>query len=185
MIVTERRKGKKMAIDIMIDLETCGTRPGCILLTLGAASFSLENNFYEKFSKLDGEKWGFKKDPETMAWWDKQSPEARAEAFSGTTPVIEVLGKFSDYITSFNQEVFVWGNGADFDLPLLAAYYNLIGMKLPWKPYNGRCYRTLKNLYKDIKMDAFEGMKHSALADAKNQARHAHKILKAHFAKPD
>jgi len=70
----------------------------------------------------------------------------------------------------------VWGNGADFDLPILAAAYKAAGGPPPWKPYNGRCYRTLKNLAPSIKLER-QGTHHQALDDAVCQAKHLIKIV--------
>ena len=93
---------------------------------------------------------------------------------------------FSDWFRKLDgvqKSKFVWGNGADFDLPILGAAFKAIGMEIPWAAYNGRCYRTLKNLYKEIAMDKFIGTKHNALQDAMNQAIHASTILQKHFSK--
>ena len=69
------------------------------------------------------------------------------------------------------------GNGADFDLPILAAAYAAVGLSVPWKPYNGRCYRTLKNLAPVVKL-ARPGTHHNALDDARTQAVHAIKLMR-------
>jgi inhibitor of KinA sporulation pathway (predicted exonuclease) len=119
-----------------------------------------------------------------MAWWQKQSMEAQKEAFSGTLPLLQVLGSFSTWwnrLPCDNKNIFIWGNGADFDSPILRAAYQAVNMREPWAPFNSRCYRTLKNLYPQITADAFEGTKHNALHDATFQARHARKILHEHF----
>lgn len=172
-----------MSIDIMIDLETCGIRAGCTVLSIGASSFNQVHSFYNKIDPISSKERGLIEDPSTMQWWDRQKPEARIEAFSGTRTVEQALGEFSDWLRGIGkkEDIFVWGNGADFDLPILAAVYAKVGMDLPWAPFNGRCYRTLKNLYKDVKAPIFEGMKHNALYDARYQAQHAYMILKKHF----
>ena len=171
-----------MSLDIMIDLETTGVKAGCGILSIGASSFDLTKTFYEKIDHETCRKAGLVDDPSTIAWWQKQNPEARAEAFSGKKSIIEVLGAFQTWMNRLDdKQIFVWGNGADFDLPILIAAYNSVGMAVPWKPFNGRCYRTLKNLYKNIPMQEFQGLKHTALSDAKNQAAHARDILRIHF----
>jgi len=173
-----------MAIDVMLDLETLGTSAGCVILSIGAIPFDLSKKFYEKISVQDSLTRGFHRSHDTVKWWDKQDPLAKEEAFSGKFQAVTVLGAFSDYLRSFDDEIFLWGNGADFDLPILAHYYDKLGMKRPWKPYNGRCYRTLKNLYREsVPAPPFSGMKHSAIEDAVHQATHAHMILKVHFSK--
>ncbi len=168
--------------DIMCDLETTGIRAGCGILSIGACTFDLTSTFYERIDIQSCHHYGLRDDPETIMWWSKQDPIAKAEAFSGTKDLLMVLGKFSDWFRRHDGQIFIWGNGADFDLPILTAAFEAVCIKQPWKPYNGRCYRTLKNLYKDVKMREFEGLKHSALADAKNQAVHARDILRIHFA---
>lgn len=173
----------KNSIDVMVDLETLGVNAGCTILTIGACTFDQNNAFYAKICRIDSDRHGFIEEPDTLAWWAKQDPEVRREAFSGVDPVIKVLGAFSDWITGLPaKDVYIWGNGADFDIPLLKAYYEVCRMKTPWKPFNGRCYRTLKNLYSGIKGGPKVGH-HHALADAKWQAAHAREILSQHFRK--
>lgn len=164
--------------DIMLDLETTGTRPGCCILSIGACTFDEKATFYETISHSSCISLSLKDSPDTMAWWSRQAPIARMEAFSGTNDLIAVLGKFSDWYKQRLGTKFIWGNGADFDLPILVACYDAIGMKQPWAPYNGRCYRTLKNLFKDIPIAKFEGIRHNALDDARMQSRHALAILR-------
>lgn len=174
-----------MSLDVMIDLETVGTSAGCGILSIGACTFNHSHTFYKKIDLESCKLIGLTEDQDTMAWWRKQDPEAKREAFSGTNSIVEVLGNFSDWFRRLPgdaDKIFVWGNGADFDLPILAAAYAAAKMQKPWKPFNGRCYRTLKNLYFSVKMQPFDGMKHNALADAKNQASHARNILRIHFA---
>lgn len=173
-----------MATDVMIDLETTGTGAGCCVLSIGAVSLDLKHEFYERISWANSKAFGLVDNPNTMAWWQKQSVQAREEAFSGERPLLEVLGAFSDWLAMVQRlegDVFVWGNGADFDLPILGHLYDRFSMKKPWKPFNGRCYRTVKNLpkAKEIKEDEFLGLKHNALEDARHQARHLMKIIKA------
>lgn len=173
-----------MSIDVMIDLETTGVEPGCCILSIGATTFDLKENFYVKILHQSCKDIGLVDDPATLSWWSKQDPVARETAFSGETRISDALGKFYDWFNRLgdSKTTFIWGNGADFDIPILAEAYSAARMKKPWKPYNGRCYRTLKNLYKGITPGEFRGTKHDALADAINQASHAYAILKAHFA---
>ena len=172
-----------MSTDIMLDLETTGVSAGCGILAIGACSFSEDYKFYEKIALSSLSRFpGFFSDGSTMAWWDRQAPDAREEAFSGTTDIITALGKFSDWfqaIPEAKKVKYIWGNGADFDLPILAAAYEACKIEKPWKPYNGRCYRTIKNLHSDVPLNSFRGVKHNALEDAKNQAIHLMKIVNA------
>ena len=170
-----------MATDVMLDLETLGTKPGCVVLSIGACTFDQEFKFYEKIDIKSSLSAGLKKDPSTEAWWMRQSPEARNEAFSGTKELVMVLGEFHDWfrmVVAKKGDTFIWGNGNDFDKPIIEAAFDAVEMKAPWKTYNGRCFRTLKNLFQEVKAPDFVGEKHNALADAIYQSIHAVAILK-------
>lgn len=176
------------SLDVMIDLETTGTKAGCGILSIGACTFDGNHKFYDRIHHSSSIELGLVDDPDTLAWWARQNPEARMEAFSGETHILNALGKFSDWfkrLPADNKNVFIWGNGADFDQPILQAAFVKAGMKAPWAPFNSRCYRTLKNLYFGVKAPAFQGIKHNALADAMHQASHAREILSIHFSKAD
>lgn len=174
-----------MSIDVMLDLETTGVEAGCCILSIGACTLDGTEKFYVKIAHESCLHAGLGDLPSTMAWWQKQSEEARKEAFSGQEPIVSALGMFADWFSWIQKEkgggdAYIWGNGADFDLPILGAAYKAVSMNKPWKPFNGRCFRTIKNLpnYKHIKAEKFEGVKHNALADALNQASHLLTILR-------
>lgn len=174
-----------MSKDVMVDLETLGTSAGCVVLSIGACTLDSSDFFLCHIDIQDSINHGLFSDPSTVAWWNKQDPLIKERAFSGDIKVVEALGRFTDWFARLGptRSTFIWGNGADFDLPILAAAYKACNMKAPWEPYNGRCYRTLKNLYKDVKPPTTNPNKHDALADAKFQAQHAYAILKTHFAR--
>jgi hypothetical protein len=182
LIINEKERNK-MAIDIMIDLETTGVSAGCGILSIGACTFDLKYKFYQKIDLKSCHHHGLVDYPDTIAWWERQHQIAKEEAFSGTKDLVLVLGEFHDWmrgIVKIEGDAFYWGNGADFDIPILNKAYEKAGMKSPlsYKPFNGRCFRTLKNLWKEVKADPMEGIAHTALADAMSQANHAMKILR-------
>lgn len=170
---------------VMGDLETYGTRAGCIVLSIGAvyfdANLGLGEEFYRPISLASSKLLGLLEDPDTVAWWSRQSPEARAvialaEAEECDT-VHDVLDDFETFM-HLDTNVKFWGNGADFDNPILTAVYAAAGRKPPWGPWNGRCYRTLKNLAPGPKLRRV-GVYHNARDDAKSQALHAIELFKA------
>ena len=162
--------------DLMLDLETVGTKPGCGILSIGACTFNTVYKFYVKIDIGTCYDVGLKNDSGTLLWWKRQSTEAYIEAFSGTTPLIEALNQFSEFYTACAGKS-IWSNGATFDAPILAAAYEACGMDIPWSFRDEKCYRTLKGLLPEIVADDFIGIKHSALADAAHQAKHAAKLL--------
>lgn len=168
---------------IMVDIETLGTRPGCLVLSIGAVAFDhrhgLGMEFYTVINQGSCEKAGLRVDKGTLAWWLRQSKDAQEvlqQSREGGVELGEALEQFTEYLRYFGPEVRVWGNGAAFDNVIVSSLYHATGKRQPWKYINDRCYRTLKSLYPSITMDR-EGVHHNALADAKSQAAHAVKIL--------
>lgn len=173
----------KAHINIMVDLETTGTRPGCAILSIAAVPFAVEydlEHFYCKIDKASCAANGLHDDPATIAWWARQSEAARAEAFSGTTDIIVALTDFASYCQHLPEAPLVWGNGADFDNAVLAEAYKITGANggvAPWKYSDSRCYRTLKNLFSQVPNITPPAVAHNALEDARSQAAHAQRIF--------
>lgn len=168
---------------VMLDLETLGTSPGCVVLSIGACSFDhagFRKTFHQTISIESSKAQGLVVDPRTEEWWQQQDRKVREAAFGGTEGLCEVLDSFHDWFRNLGAwgKITVWGNGADFDLPILAAAYKAANRPTPWAPYNGRCYRTLKNLLPHVKAPPFSGAKHCALDDAQHQANHAEILLR-------
>lgn len=174
--------------DIMLDLETLSNKPNAMILCIGAVFFdpltgNLRQSFYQYINFKNHEKYDCHIDPETVMWWLKQSDDARLCVRDGCInngiSLPDALHSFNDYIEAFadnTETVKIWGNGSDFDNVILANAYHATGITPPWKFYNNRCYRTLKNLVPDVKMQRI-GTAHNAIDDAISQARHAMEIL--------
>ena len=175
----------------MIDIETLGKNPGCVILTIGAVMFGDERTgewFYRKISIDDCTRSGLTIDASTLQWWGEQDANVRREAFSGTDKLADTLA----YLSAWLGDSEVWGNGAAFDLGILRAAYMKLGVSEPWR-YNGeRCYRTLRALSEqhfwgdetlplvnppDWWQDQTE-RKHNALYDAAFQGFNAVQMLK-------
>ena len=167
--------------DVMLDIETLGRRPGCVVLSIGAVAFNSEgvapNGFYCEIDKASCVERGMRTDPETIKWWESQSPKAKAVLDPNNpnaVPVNIALTMFAGWLSSFGKDVRVWGNGASFDNAILGEAYEICGLKTPWKYSNNRCYRTLRALLPDINdCAAALGVPHNAIDDARYQAQHA------------
>ena len=175
--------------NIMLDLETLGSKPGCIVAAIGAVEFGfgamntpvMGRQFYIRIDPRDAQKHGLTLDADTFLWWLNNSQQARQELTNANAcPLLRALGEFEDFYKSIDTDdgkpARLWGNGSDFDQPILAANYEAAKMKQPWSHYQNRCYRTLKNLCRTIKIEIGDADRHHALEDAKAQARHALKI---------
>lgn len=166
-----------------IDLETLGTRPGSVILSIGAVMFDptkapdqcLGEQFYCVVSKQSCLDAGLTVDPGTLVWWGKQSEAARKVLFEAEdSGMADTLEDALDMLTGFLPPgVRVWSNGANFDQPLLDVAYDRCKRKLPWDFYNSRCHRTIISLHSGEKaLRPANSLAHNALEDAKFQAKH-------------
>lgn len=172
--------------DVMVDLETLATTADAVILSIGAVRFNLETGeiddagFYTSISVESNLDWKRRISEETLLWWFKQEAASRQVFFEPKETLENALTQFSDWLGDEDQNL--WSNGADFDLPMLAHAYTSMGIEIPWKFWNNRCFRTYKNLpgAKGVKLPA-AGIKHNAMADAYNQAQTVCAIHKALF----
>ena len=178
-----------IAESIMLDLETLGTRPGSVIVAIGAVRFDARgiiDQFYARVSAADCVAHGLHLDVSTVMWWLKQKDEARMEITRPGVLLTEALCSFANFISDDDRpntapkvgDVEVWGNGANFDNALLGAAYNACGMKTPWSFWNDRCYRTMKSMHTNVVAPRRDGVHHNALDDAAFQALHLIEILK-------
>ena len=166
-----------------IDLETLGTLPGSIILSLGVVLFDptkppeecLGETLYCVIGQPTCEAVGLTCSQSTLDWWKGQSAEARTVLTQAQDPTQSIgLKKALESLTAFlPPDVRVWSNGANFDQPLLDVAYSKFGMQVPWKYYNSRCHRTVIALYPNEKASRPPTvLAHNALEDAKWQAKH-------------
>jgi hypothetical protein len=177
-------------IDIMLDLETLGTSPGCSVLSIGAARFSIDDETPEDvrmagvfeigpICRRSCAAIGLKENPLTVEWWGTQSAEARERAFGGVNEklehVVSALQCFRYWLAALD-DFRIWGNGADFDIAVLGAAYDAAAVPKPWNYKNVRCYRTMKAEFPTVTVEPFKGVAHSAVDDAVNQALHLSRV---------
>lgn len=158
--------------DVMLDLETLGVRPNAAVFAIGAVKFGggcLGDEFYARIDVEDAVRAGLVMDVSTVRWWMRQGEEARGELESGE-PLCVVLVRFAEWL---GTDARVWGNGANFDQVILREAYRAAEIVCPLDPFLDRCYRTLKNLRRDVRKPSLQGTAHNALDDAKAQAVHA------------
>lgn len=183
----------KTSTNVMIDLETLGTKPGCIVLTLGAVAFDdtgVLSDLGEVHVRLDSDHQhsvGLKADPGTALWWISQPKEAQEQLLDkpevNVSTVLAFFNEWLEEVTGTNLEdvdylpVSIWGNGANFDGPILRELYDAFGMRCPWGFWDECCYRTerkslealIRQLGGTVESVQREGTYHNALDDAKYQ----------------
>lgn len=183
----------------MIDIETLGTRPGAPVLSIGVVWFDPEANgwvprhkgFYVRINFEDVctvMKDGI--DPSTIAWWLAQSDAAREELTreKGTVPIKAGLEALSSFLLHHSEcpetkDIYVWGNDDVFDIGLLNAAYDAVGVQVPWRynrPQNVRTVVWMADVLCGMKRPKMtEGTEHNALDDARHQAEYVTDMVRA------
>ena len=170
----------------MIDLETMGIRPTSAILSVGVVYFDRDNildTFYSNVNLADCMSHGLTTDKSTMDWWNRPDlAEARKAWDTPEAPTLrDAMTGLCKFISghAFIAEVCPWGNGADFDQPIIGNAFYALDADLPWKFYNSHCFRTLKNLYPPA-FKPRSGTHHNALDDAISQVKQLHEIIRTH-----
>ena len=164
-----------MALHAMIDLETLGTRPDGVILSVGGVKFDpngtrIIDEFHYKLNVDEQQERGRSVDPGTVEWWGNQSPDVIESAFGleGRTPVDEFLEEFKRWCVGADA---YWAQGPTFDMCMLENMYVQYGKNYPWAFWKVRDSRTLfsimpKDPRKELNFDA-----HNALEDCRAQAK--------------
>ncbi|MCV6612883.1 MAG: 3'-5' exoribonuclease [Amphritea sp.] len=185
-----------MTKHIMIDIETLGTKPGSVILSIGAVEFdevfgTIRNQFYSEINTLSCIDFGMRRDEETLKWWQEQGEEAKALLTRCEDPnamtVDLALRNLHAWLINIAggdlKKIKVWANSPSFDLDILAEAFSLATeLKTPWLFYNELDCRTAVELGRMMGIDPkreieFAGVKHDALDDAKHQARYVSHII--------
>ena len=172
--------------NVMIDVESLGTTADAVIMSIGAVRFDLDSDriddagFYASVSVESNLDLGRRISEDTLIWWLKQPNDAQQVFHESKQTLAVALIDFSDWLG--DDVAYMWSNGADFDLPMVAHALTQCGQEIPWKFWNSRCFRTYKNLprAKDVRI-ANTGVKHNALSDAYSQALNVQAIHRKLF----
>ncbi len=178
---------------IMLDVECMGKGNKAALTSLGAVVFNPSNGElgadFEEVINLNSSAYYGDIDASTVIWWLQQSEEARY-IYQKDTP----KSSLKDALTEFNQwladigdpnDICVWGNGKEFDNVIVQNAFKACRIKPNFINWNDLDVRTIVKMGKEIlHIDPKstlerEGVHHSALADAKFQARYVSEIWQA------
>jgi len=163
--------------DMMIDIETLGSGPNSVIVSIGAVMFDIKSSgilsYRPSYSSCiidpkEQQSLGMTIDASTVLWWLDQSKEAQNATFKGViSPFKETLETLSNFIHT-HQPNTIWANSPSFDLVILRNAYAKAGMLVPWNYSIERDVRTLVSITKTDKVP-FTGIQHSALDDCLNQ----------------
>lgn len=170
---------------IMLDIETLGTKPGCIVMSIGACRFEPhgvghDKEFYQNIDPHDSrDAWCLRSDPSTVQWWKEQSEEAKAHLIPDRISTLKAVEKFTEWFHLVRGEQ-VWCQGATFDAPITEELFKITGQRIPWKFWNIRDTRTVYDVFSfDPKSIEREGTYHNALDDAIHQVKCVQEALRS------
>ena len=161
-------------MDVMLDLETLGTRPEAVVVTLGAVKF----NPYDQedpgpgiYMRLDADEQialGREVREDTMLWWMKQAEDVREEAL-GDGPRTDLATMYHDLNKFLVGVENIWCQGPAFDIVILENLYRQLVKPVPWQFWQIRDSRTLLSSLGDPREKNKAGL-HNALEDCVSQA---------------
>lgn len=182
-----------------LDLETLGTNPGCVVLSVGAVAFHANtganpdkgeepyqevDRFYCTIDLKSAAAAGFEMDVDTLKWWlQADHREALGQLLdSEPVPMGVALMDFAAWMEKVKPDT-IWSCGATFDLPVWGYCYLAQGMEKPWTHKQERCHRTMREIFGNGLDPDQVGTTHNAADDAEFQGRHLSRIFhKLHHA---
>ena len=178
-------------IQVMVDLETLGTEPGCAVVAIGAVQFALEGpgpvvraRFERRVSIISNVRAGLTIHGPTLEWWMNQDPAAIAATFHGDRcSVFDACEGFARWVRELGPPdvpLLLWAKPPQFDQKILEAAFAATRTPVPWGHRDWRDLRTLEDVATQVGYampDTLATVKHSALADAEAQAQNAAKRL--------
>jgi exodeoxyribonuclease VIII len=163
--------------DLSLDLETLGVEPGCVITQIGMAAF----NARDGMSAMDGAlihvnpqsciDAGMHVAWSTISWWLQQADAPRLSmARAKGLALYDALANVTTFCAlNLTEDFKIWGNGATFDVSLLADAYKRIPRRVPWGFRNVRDMRTLCAMCPP-ELRVSPDVEHDAESDARAQA---------------
>lgn len=165
----------------MLDLESLGTRPDCVILTLGAVKFNpytMEEPGPGLYFRIDVDEQtalGRNVQDDTLNWWMQQAEDVREEAL-GMDNRVSLETMYKDLNRFLVGAGNIWAQGPVFDIAILENLYRQKGWPTPWQFWQIRDSRTLFGVHGDPREKGKVGL-HNALEDCVSQARGVQQVF--------
>lgn len=168
---------------VMIDIETLGTSADAVILSIGLVHFDPATGRIVKSHEFrcDQAAQPMRKiDPNTVAWWSRQSKEAQdrlvqAPLYQSPTAMLHDVRQWLHAVCSSQWDLALWAKGPSFDMILCRHMADQLGVK--WKGHFSReyCVRTMLLIAESMGWQDIIAMEpelaHGAEADAIHQAK--------------
>lgn len=174
---------KRPMNDVLIDIETLGTKQDCVIVSVGAIIFNRADepgtiiDEFEVYLDVTNQT-GRVADPSTMLWWMRDDmEEARKKAFKpGGRKRLGLGLKMLDEFISGHEVNECWGCGPSFDMSILEHAYGQHKQPFPIPFWKWSCVRTIESFFygKNTRKGGGEnhigGTAHDALDDCRMEA---------------
>ena len=165
-----------MTTHAMIDIETLATTPEAVILSVGGVKFDPYTNqephtFLDLKLNIDEQtEMGRAVDDNTLTWWAKQPLDIREKAFAseGRTSIEEFTKSLNKWLVGCDE---IWCQGPQFDMVIIENLYKMHNIHTNWAYWQIRDSRTVFSM---MDVDPRKGVQedlHSAVDDAKWQAK--------------
>ncbi len=146
-ITTEAPSPPKRRV-FVLDLETLGTTPGSVILTIGAVEIDraagavTTNRFYSRVDTASCLDKGLTIDPATVEWWLRMEDKRVVKEAFTSGPRIQLSASLQEFAAFIGAGSLIYGKGPSFDQAILRRAYAACDLPVPWVFWNERCVRT-------------------------------------------
>jgi hypothetical protein len=144
---------KEMRVDVMVDIETLGTKSDSTIFQISAMVFDITTGaILDKFNRIaditKNEDYEMSVTGSTLVWWLNTNPELLADLLNkGKGSSKRLLEDFHRWLDDWSSaDIHLWGNGILFDNKMIQHQFENIGLEYPVKYTNDRDVRTIVDL---------------------------------------
>lgn len=139
-----------MRIDIMVDIETLGTKVDSTIIQISAIAFDINTGEHiDKFNRIaditKNSDYEMNVTGDTLKWWLNTNKELLTRLINeGRGSSSRLLEDFHHWLDDWGSaDLYLWGNGILFDNRLIQHQFENIGLEYPINFRNDRDLRTL------------------------------------------
>lgn len=140
---------------ISIDLETYSNIPHiAAIASVGMVAYDWDtgakvDEYFAMIAQDSALQFG-ESDPDTMAWWARQSEYAQRVLTDGKTSIPDAMTALCDKIRPLaakeaGHNVDVVARGSSFDCTILKRHFDAVGLQCPWLYFQERDHRTYED----------------------------------------
>jgi hypothetical protein len=162
-------------VDVTLDLETLGTTPDSVILTIGMIKFDpysdfidLDHGIHHRIDFNSQIDMGRFVSEDTLRWWSKQDPVVVEEAMGeeDRIPLNKVCDDINRFLVGAKN---IWCQGPHFDICMLENLYRQLERPIPWNYWQISDSRTFFKIHGDPR-EVGRDAAHNALMDCYYQS---------------